>query len=159
MIETNATTRREFLIRSAGVAASAGLLHVLTTQSASATPASMQAEIDKIIGAAKAQRGRIILEIPQLVENGNTVPMVIKVESPMTQKEYVKAIHVFNEKNPQSHVISVQLSPRNGRASVATRIKLADSQQVIAIAQMSDGSFWTESADVIVTIAACLEDL
>jgi sulfur-oxidizing protein SoxY len=85
--------------------------------------------------------------------------MTVSVESPMSPDDYVKAVHVFNEKNPQPHVISVALGPRAGRAQVATRIRLADSQQVVAIAEMSDGSFWSGSADVIVTLAACVEDL
>jgi len=77
----------------------------------------------------------------------------------MTANDHVKSIHIFNEKNPQPHVISIVLGARAGRAKVATRIKLADSQQVIAIAEMSDGTFRSGSADVIVTLAACVEDL
>jgi sulfur-oxidizing protein SoxY len=75
----------------------------------------------------------------------------------MTAGDYVKAIHVFSEKNPQPNIVGVQLGPRSGRAAVSTRIRLADSQKVIAIAQMSDGSFWSNEAEVIVTLAACLE--
>ena len=97
--------------------------------------------------------------MPPLVENGNAVPLTVSVDSPMTASDHVKAIHIVNEKNPQPQVISVALGPRAGRARVSTRIKLADSQQVVAIAEMSDGSFWTASADVIVTLAACVEDL
>ena len=77
----------------------------------------------------------------------------------MTATDYVKAIHIFNEKNPQPNVIGIHLGPRAGKAKVSTRIRLADSQKVVAIAQMSDGSFWSESVDVIVTLAACLENL
>lgn len=153
------TTRRDFLVRTAGAIGGASMLHVMTTQNASATPEAMQAEIQKLVGAGKLSRGKITLDIPQLVENGNTVPMLIKVDSPMTQADHVKSIHVFNEKNPQTHVMSITLGPRSGRANISTRIKLADSQKIVAVAQMSDGSFWTGSADVIVTIAACLEDL
>ena len=97
-------------------------------------------------------------EVPPLVENGNTVPLVVSVESPMTEADYIKAIHVFNEKNPQPDVFSVRLGPRNGRAVVGTRIKLGDSQRIIAIAETSDGRFWSGGADVIVTLAACLEE-
>jgi sulfur-oxidizing protein SoxY len=154
MTPEQSATRREFLIGGA----SATLLNVVMIESAAATPEAMQAEIRKITGAAQVRIGKIILEIPQLVENGNTVPLSIKVESPMTAGDHVKAIHVFNEKNPQPHVISVALGPRAGRASVSTRIKLADTQNIVALAQMSDGSFWSGSANVIVTIAACLED-
>ena len=77
----------------------------------------------------------------------------------MTAADHVKAIAIFNEKNPQPHVAVFHLGPRAGKASVATRIRLADSQKVVAIAEMSDGSCWSDTQDVIVTIAACLEDL
>ncbi len=99
------------------------------------------------------------LDIPPLVENGNVVPLTVSVESPMTATDYVKAIHVFNEKNPQPNVIGIHLGPRAGKASISTRIRLADSQKVVAIAQMSDGSFWSDQVDVIVTLAACVEGL
>lgn len=158
MIETD-TTRRDFLTRTAGAIGGASMLHVLTTQTASATPEAMQVEIQKIIGSAKLNRGKILLDIPQLVENGNTVPMAIKVDSPMAPADHVKTIHVFNEKNPTAHIMTIQLGPRAGRADISTRIKLADTQNIVAIAQMSDGSFWSATTNVIVTIAACLEDI
>ena len=111
----------------------------------------------KVIGNAKVNKGKVTLELPQLVENGNTVSMTVKVDSPMTQTDYVKAIHVFTEKNPQPNVVGFHLGPRAGRALISTRIRLADSQTVTAIAEMSDGSFWSHSVDVIVTLAACTE--
>jgi sulfur-oxidizing protein SoxY len=126
---------------------------------ARATPEAMRQAIRAILGEAEARPGKVALDIPALVENGNTVPLTVSVESPMSPDDHVKVIHVFNEKNPQPHVISVVLGPRAGRARMATRIKLADSQQVVAIAEMNDGSFWSGSADVIVTLAACVEDL
>ena len=76
----------------------------------------------------------------------------------MSATDYVKAIHVFNEKNPQANVISVRLGPRAGRAAIATRIRLSDTQTVTAIAEMSDGSFWSHSVEVVITLGACLED-
>ena len=76
----------------------------------------------------------------------------------MTAADHVKAIHVLTEKNPLPDVVSVHLGPRAGRASVSTRVRLADTQTVLAIAQMSDGSFWSDSADVVVTLSACLEE-
>jgi sulfur-oxidizing protein SoxY len=124
---------------------------------AKADSAEMQDAIRKVVGAAVINKGKVTLELPQLVENGNTVSMSVKVDSPMTQTDYVKAIHVFTEKNPQPNVVSFHLSPRAGRATVATRIRLADSQTVTAIAQMSDGTFWSQNVDVVVTLAACLE--
>ena len=126
--------------------------------SAHATPAEMQAAMRKVLGGATPRPGKVRLEIAPLIDNGNTVPLSVSVESPMTSAEHVKAIHVFTEKNPQPNVLSVRLGPRAGRASVSTRVRLADSQTVHAIAELSDGSFWSGSADVVVTVSACLED-
>ena len=120
---------------------------------------SMEVAIAKVVGKGKVNEGRVTLTVASLVENGNTVPLSVKVESPMTEADHVKAIHVFNEKNPQPNIVSFYLGPRAGRAAVATRVRLADTQNVVAIAQMSDGSFWSASAHVIVTLAACLEVL
>jgi sulfur-oxidizing protein SoxY len=148
-------SRREFLIGSAGI----GLASALPLESASATPKMLEEAIRNVIGEANLQTGKITLEVPPLVENGNTVPVTIIVDSPMSKADHVKAIHVFNEKNPQPHVISITLGPRAGKARIATRIKLADTQRIVGIAEMSDGSFWTGEANVIVTIAACVEDV
>lgn len=144
-------TRRGLLI-------GAGLL-ALGLRPARATPEMMQDAIHTVIGNAPLREGKITLDVPPLVENGNVVPLTVSVESPMTDADHVKAIHVFNEKNPQPFVITARLSPRNGRAKISTRMKLADTQTVIAVAEMSDGSFWKASAEVIVTIAACIEDI
>jgi sulfur-oxidizing protein SoxY len=144
--------RRHFL---AGAAA----ISVVPFAAARATPASMAAAIQEVVKGAPIRDGRVILDVPQLVENGNTVPLSVTVESPMTEADFVRAIHVFNEKNPQPHVFDARLGPRNGRAFIATRIKLSDQQKVVAIAEMSDGTFWRASAEVIVTLAACLEDI
>ena len=147
--------RRRFLV---GTAATAGAIVVLPFGPASATPEAMAEAIKKVVGDAAVTDARITFDIPQLVENGNSVDVAIQVESPMTEADYIKAIHVFNEKNPQPDVFSVRLGPRNGRAVVGTRIKLGDSQKIVAIAETSDGRFWSASADVIVTLAACLEE-
>ena len=148
-------SRRQFLIGSAGI----GLVSALPVGSASATPAMLADAIRKLVGESDLHQGKVTLDVPPLVENGNVVPVTIIVDSPMSQADHVKAIHIFNEKNPQPQVISVALGPRAGKARVATRIKLADSQRVVGVAEMSDGSFWTGAADVIVTIAACVEDV
>jgi sulfur-oxidizing protein SoxY len=152
-------SRRVFLRRAAALAAAAGAAATWPHAPARATPEAMRQAIRAVLGEAEARLGKVTLDIPALVENGNAVPLTVSVESPMSEEDHVKAVHVFNEKNPQPQVISVALGPRAGRARVATRIKLADSQQVVAIAEMSDGSFWSGSADVIVTLAACVEDL
>src|ERR1700741_3921934 len=148
-------TRRELL---SGAGALAGGLLLVRMRPADATPATMRAAIRNVLGDVEIGKGKVTLDIPSLVENGNAVPMAVAVESPMTASNYVKAIHVFNEKNPQPNVISIHLGPRAGKASLSTRIRLADSQKVIAIAELSDGSFWSDSVDVIVTIAACVEE-
>jgi sulfur-oxidizing protein SoxY len=152
-------TRRQILLNTAGVMAGTALSSLAGAQSASATPAMMLAAIRGVVGEASLRKGKVKLDLPPLIENGNAVPMTVSVESAMTEADHVKAIHVFNEKNPQPHVVSVQLGPRAGKAVISTRIRLADSQTVIAIAELSDGSFWSDGADVVVTLAACLEGL
>ena len=124
---------------------------------AAATPAAMDEAIRMLVGKATVKRGRVKLELPPIVENGNTVPLTVAVDSPMSESDHVTGIHIFNEKNPQPYVAAFDLGPRAGKAAVSTRIRLADSQQVVAIARLSDGSFWSDSADVIVTLAACAE--
>jgi sulfur-oxidizing protein SoxY len=148
------TTRRDLLLGAGGL----GLAAIVTVKPSEATPAMMQEAIRKVVGEAQVTPGKVKLDIPPLVENGNTVACGVSVDSPMTAQSYVKAIHVFNEKNPQPNVISTYLGPRSGRASISTRIRLADTQKVIAIAELSDGTFWSDSADVIITLGACLED-
>ena len=111
------------------------------------------------VGSAEVHTGKVKLDIPPLVENGNTVPMTVSVTSPMTETDYVKSIHVFNEKNPQPNIGNFYISLAAGRAQVSTRIRLADSQKIVAIAQLSDGSFWSVSADVVVTLAACTDEV
>jgi sulfur-oxidizing protein SoxY len=150
-------TRRDVVLGAASLAGACGLVSVLPGESR-ATPAAMEAAIKKVLGAAPLRKGKVTFDVPPIVENGNSVSFEVSVESPMTMADHVKAIHVFNEKNPQPNVISAHLTPRSGKASVAGRMRLADSQKVIAIAVMSDGSFWSDEAEVIVTIAACLED-
>jgi sulfur-oxidizing protein SoxY len=118
----------------------------------------MAEAIRKVCGEAEIKAGKIKLDLPPLVENGNTVAMSVSVDSPMTPKDYVKAIHVFTEKNPQPNVISIKLGPRAGQADVATRVRLADTQKVVAICELSDGTFWSHTVDVIITLGACLED-
>lgn len=145
------SSRRLFLASAAGV--------TLLPFAVEATSEDLAAAIKKVTDGAELRTGRVTLDIPPLVENGNTVPMTISVESPMSADDFVKAVHVFNEKNPQPHVFSAWLSPGNGKAAVGTRIKLADTQKVVAVAETSKGEFWAASAEVIVTIAACVEDI
>jgi sulfur-oxidizing protein SoxY len=100
---------------------------------------------------------RVRLEIAELVENGNTVPVTVSVQSPMTEADHVRRIALFTELNPEPGVAVFHLSPRNGRAQVSTRMRLATTQQVLAVAQLADGSFWQAAMEVVVTLAACVE--
>ena len=152
MANSNHTTRRTVL----GLAGGAAVMVIV--RPADATPAMLQAAIRNVIGEANVRTGKVKLDIPPLVENGNTVPMTVSVTSPMTADEYVKNIHVFNEKNPQPNIGNFYLGPRAGRAQISTRIRLADSQKVTAIARLSDDTFWSATADVVVTLAACTEE-
>jgi sulfur-oxidizing protein SoxY len=144
----------------AGGAAAIGALPVaVRVRPVEATPETMASAIRAVTNGATVQTGKVKLDIPPLVENGNSVPMTVSVASPMTATDYVKSIHVFNEKNPQPNLGNFYLGPRAGRAQVATRVRLADSQKIIAIAKLSDGSFWSTTADVVVTLAACTEEV
>jgi sulfur-oxidizing protein SoxY len=150
--------KRRDLLAAAGAFALSGAMGIVLVRPADATPATMQAAIASVTRGAKVSAGKVKVEIPPLVENGNTVPCSITVDSPMTEADYVKAIHVFAEKNPQPNVVSIELGPRAGRANIATRIRLADTQTVVAIAELSDGSMWSHRVDVLITLGACLED-
>jgi len=159
MVKSNRKNAARRMSRRQLLGAVAGVVAAIRVAPARATPASMQEAIRNVVGEAQVTKGKVHLDVPVLVDNGNTVPLSIEVESPMTATDYVKAIHVFNELNPLPNVISVHLGPRAGRAKVSTRFRLADTQTVVAIAEMSDGTFWSASADVVVTLQACLETL
>ena len=115
------------------------------------------AAIQKITGGAVIKEGKVTLTIPPLVENGNLVVLRVSVDSPMTGNDYVKTIHVIAEGNPLPNIFTVYLTPRSGTANITTRVRLADSQRVWAIAQMNNGSFWQGSAETLVTLSACTE--
>jgi sulfur-oxidizing protein SoxY len=152
-------SRRRFLATAGGFAVSAALPSPASAQLNRTQPNNMPEVIARLVGAAQINQGKVKLGLPPLVENGHLVPLTVKVESPMTDADHVKAIHVFTDKNPLPEVISFYLGPRAGRADIGTRVRLADSETVVAIAQMSDGSFWSDRVYVVVTTAACLEEL
>ena len=124
---------------------------------ATATPEEMQAAIKAFTGGASPKTGKVTLEVAQLIDNGNAVPVTVRVESPMTVGDHVTSIGIFNERNPLPDVVRFTLTPRSGKAEVSTRIRLATSQTLVAVVGMSDGSYWQHSVDVIVTLAACIE--
>ena len=153
-----AVTRRDALRIAGAMALGGGAVQGLVAP-AEATPDELQAAVATVAGDARINEGKVKLDIPPLIENGNTVPCTVTVDSPMTAADHVKAIHVFAERNPQPYVISAMLGPRAGRASISTRMRLRDTQTVLAIAEMSDGTFWSDRINVIVTAGACLEDI
>jgi len=113
--------------------------------------------IQEITGGKPIIDGKVKLVIPPLVENGNLVVLKLSVDSPMTANDYVKSVHVIAEGNPLPNIFTVHLTPRSGTANITTRVRLADSQTVWAIAQMSDGTFYQGSAETLVTLSACTE--
>lgn len=119
-------------------------------------PEAMEA-IANIVGSNPVRDGRVKLVIPPLVESGNLVVLKLAIESPMTPSDYVKAVHVIAEGNPLPNIFTAYFTPRSGRAELTTRVRLADSQRVWAVAQMSNGSFWQGYADTLVTLSACTE--
>ena len=133
-------TRRPRAAGSCGLAGGVALLarcRSSTLRPAEATPATLAPRSAMWSARRRCSTGKVKLDMPPLVENGNTVPMTVSVDSPMTADDYVKSIHVFNEKNPQPNVGNFYLGPRAGRAQVSTRIRLADSQKIVAIAEIS----------------------
>ena len=115
-------------------------------------------EIKKIVGESPLRAGRVTLDIPRLADNGHSVPLTIIVDSPMSATDYVRSITLLSEKNPRPLMATFHLGPKAGKAVVATRVRLAGSQQLLAIASLADGSFWSGSADIVVTESACLDE-
>jgi sulfur-oxidizing protein SoxY len=147
-------SRRSLLAGAAGI-----LVLPLSGGVAEATPESMAQAMEEALGKSPViKSGRVKLDLPQLAENGNSVPLKIAVESPMSAADHVETIYVFSEKNPVSNVVRFHLGPRSGVARIQTSIRLAGTQRITAVARMSDGSLWSGAADVIVTQAACLDD-
>jgi sulfur-oxidizing protein SoxY len=144
-------SRRRLLTTSLGIAGA------LWLPRAGAAADDLAAAVAAFAGGAPVREGRVTLEVAPLVENGNAVPVAVSVQSPMSTADHVSAIAIFNERNPQRDVGVFQLGARAGRAKIETRIRLATSQQLVAVAKMSDGSCWSHTVDVIVTLAACVE--
>lgn len=139
------------------LAGAAGVVFSVVLRPAYAAAGNLAVALAAYTKDAAIRPGKVRLDVAELVDNGNVVPITVTVDSPMTAADHVKSIAVFNEKNPQRDVARFTLGPRAGLASVTTRIRLATSQQLVAIAQMSDGSYWSHTVDVIVTLAACIE--
>jgi sulfur-oxidizing protein SoxY len=135
----------------------AGLPVLLTSAPVLATTQGMAQAMLEFTGGVSPVEQFVVLDIPALVENGNSVPLGIRVDRPMLPDDFVSEIAVFNEKNPQPQVARFYLGPHSGRAEVATRIRLGDSQTITVIARTSKGAFFAASATLIVTLPACVE--
>jgi len=140
--------RREFLV---GLAGSLAL------------PALAQEEMldplaAKVAKGAPVKKGKVTVTLPQLADNGNSVPIRIVVDSPMTEADHVKSIHLYSERNPVSNMANFYLGPRAGKAEIDSRVRLAGSQKVTAVAALSDGTFWYDAASIVVTLSACLDE-
>jgi len=141
--------RREFVV---ATAAGAGLLALGATArpALAATPESKT--LLEQLTKGKAKEGRITLRLPEIAENGNTVPIALAVESPMTAQDYVKKVTVLADGNPNPRVAELHFGPNSGKADVQLRIRLAQTQNIVAVAEMSNGSLWTASKEIKVTI-------
>jgi sulfur-oxidizing protein SoxY len=147
--------RRHFLVMATSAAGLA--LVPVAGRVARATPPEVAAKIKELIGETPLQKGKVKLDLPIMVENGNAVGMTVSVEAPLSGPQRVESVHVFAEGNPRPNVANFYFGPRAGKPQVATRIRLADSQIVIAVAKLADGSCWSDSVELMVTLAACLE--
>ena len=143
------STRRQVIAASA--------LLVLGVRPARALDAPLQQAIRAWAGSATPREGRVTLSVAELIDNGNLVPLGVRVTSPMTSADHVQEIMLLNERNPGRELAHFQLKPANGRAEVSTRVRLATSQHLVALARMSDGSVWQHTVEVVVTLAACIE--
>ncbi len=144
-------TRRETL----AMAAIAGLAAILAPRLSLADEQAVAAEIKKLYGDKKFESGKIKLDVPEIAENGLVVPVNVDIESPMTDADYVKSVHVFAEGNPLPAVVSYRFTPACGKASASTRMRLAETQNIVCIAEMSNGKLHMAKANVKVTIGGC----
>ena len=142
--------RRDFLAGAAGALAFPG--------AALAQVDPLDPLVRALANGAQVRKGKVTLVLPQLADNGNSVPIRITVDSPMTAADHVKSIHLYSERNPVPNMANFYLGPRAGKAEIDSRVRLAGSQRVTAVAKLSDGSFWYDAAPIVVTLSACLDE-
>lgn len=145
-------SRRDFGL---GVAAATVAFALPAVASAQDQAQPWELAVRKILGEAKPSEGKFTIELPEIAENGNTVPFTVSAESPMTEKDHVKAIHIIATANPQPGVATFRLTPLSGKAAVSSRLRLARTQDVVGIAELSDGRFLMARRAVKVTIGGC----
>ena len=146
--------KRRSLMVGAGALAGAAVLSGLSARHVAATPEAAKKLLESLAkGEAKA--GKVKITAPEIAENGNAVPVTVAVESPMTAASYVKAVHVAADGNPNPGVASFSFTPACGKCEVQFRLRLAQTQNIVAVVEMSDGSLWTAQQEVKVTIGGC----
>jgi sulfur-oxidizing protein SoxY len=147
-------TKRQFVAASAGAVAavSAG---TLVSPASAKVPGEVEKLISDFAGGKEVKEGKISLSTPEIAENGNTVPVGVEVESPMTEADHVTDVMLLADGNPRAGVATFHFTPMSGEASATTRIRLASTQNVVAVAKMSDGSVYTAKSLVKVTIGGC----
>ena len=148
---------RQLSRRDALVLGASGAALTITGWSTSASAAAKEAaeQIAKFTGGKTAEKGKVTIELPEIAENGNTVPLSVSVDAPMTADNYVSEILLVAEGNPNPGVATFHLSPLAGKAEASTRIRLATTQNIIAVAKTSKGEFFTNQKLVKVTIGGC----
>ncbi|MCP5372891.1 MAG: thiosulfate oxidation carrier protein SoxY [Hyphomicrobiales bacterium] len=151
----NKNVGRRGVLKTAGLGFLAAAGGSMLATSASATPETAAKALAKMTGGAAMTEGKVKLELPQIAENGRTVPLKVTVDSPMTDDNYVKHIHIVAEGNPTPEMISFNLTPGAGKAELSTRVRLGKTQNIVAAAVMSDGSVFTAKEQVKVTIGGC----
>ncbi len=144
--------RRRQLLISAGLVCAGPVVHAQAAWPA--IPA-----LSTLLAGRTLQPGRVNIEIPKLADNGNSVPLTVSVDSPMNERDRVVAIHLISERNPRPRMASIAFGPDIGRALFATRVRLAGTQHIVAVAEMADGALWGAMAEVIVTQSACVDDI
>ena len=151
ILSDNGATRRAFLGSAAGGIAALALAPAIALADAK----MVTDEIKKLFGDKVLKDGKIKLDLPSIAENGLVVPLSFDVESPMTEADYVKAVHVFAEGNPNPLVASFAFTPLAPKAAASIRIRLAQTQNIFALAEMSNGDVYTARKEVKVTIGGC----
>jgi len=146
------TDRRAFMVGVSAVALSVGCPTLAAAQTG---PGDIQTVLKGLVGDVTPVEGRISLSLPETAENGNTIPYTVTVDSPMFDTEYVKAVHLLAPANPHPLIASFYFTPASGRASVTSRMRLAQTQEVMAIAEMSDGALFMIKRSVRVTVGGC----
>jgi sulfur-oxidizing protein SoxY len=150
-IEPIRKNRREALL----LATAAGFAALLAPRISVADEQAVAAEIKKLYGDKKMESGKIKLDIPEIAENGLVVPLNVEVESPMTDADYVKAVHIFADGNPLPGIVTYRFTPACGKASASTRMRLAQTQNIVCVAELSNGNLHMAKANVKVTIGGC----